>query len=168
MAISLRPMESGDFAYVKSTIRGTLLSQSAYCKGLHPATIDVLLDPILAAYNTTLAVDSDDPSEAVGFVVYRDATDVAFVYVRAQFRKKKIGRALLEHAGITWESEDGEGYVDLAPAKHLTEVICPLMVTNLTGQNFPRLAERKGYRLRFRPYAPLEIAAETTFGRKNQ
>lgn len=155
-AVSLRAAVADDQKYLLSTMREVLLKQSAFYSGLHPATMSILLEPLLATYQTTVAVSTDDPSTIVGFIVYRDPNTVAFIYVRSQFRKFSalnpkgmIATALLKHAGI----QKGE-------------VFCALMVTKFNGKNFAQFADERGYRVRFRPFSPLEISADLHYERK--
>lgn len=155
-AVSLRAAVADDQKYLLSTIREVLRKQSAYFAGIHPATMSILLEPLLATYQTVVAVATDDPSTIVGFIVYRDPSTVAFLCVRSQFRKGSalnpkggIGAALLRHAKV----EKGE-------------ISCALMVTKFDRKNFARLADEKGYRLRFRPYQALDISAEAHYERK--
>lgn len=155
-AVSLRTAVADDQKYLLSTLREVLLKQSAYYQGLHPATMSILLEPLLATYQTVVAVSTDDPSTIVGFIVYRDPSTVAFLYVRSQFRKFSalnpkggIATVLLRHAKV----EKGE-------------ISCALMVTKFNKQNFARLADEKGYRCRFRPFQGLEISAEVHYERK--
>lgn len=144
-AISLRAAVPDDQNYLLSTTREVLLKESDFCAGIHPETMSVILQPILSTYEIIVAAASEDPSAIVGFIVYRDPRTVAFLYVRSQFRKMGVGRALIDKAGI-----------------ELGEIWCPLMVTR---QNFQRFAASKGYRARFRPYMPLEIVANLHFPR---
>ena len=144
--IVIRDGEEGDRAYVLDTTHKTLLESSAYFYHVSPQTIRLLLDPILATYRLLVAVTPDDPSTILGYIVFESSIVVAFVYVRSQFRRAGIGRVLLDAANTV------KG-----------DLSCPLIVTSIGGQNFARLAESKGYKLRFRPYMPLEIAA-TVYG----
>lgn len=166
--IAIRPAYPSDLIFVQQAIEGTLRDNSAFCKGVHPATLATLIDPILAAWEVLVATPVDDPDTVIGFLVYRDPQTVAFVYVRSQFRSKidpedgkrkggGIARALLAHAKI----ERG------APGGFVPEIACAFMITKMDGhrgQAFPALAEAKGYRLRFRPYLPLEITARILHG----
>jgi ribosomal protein S18 acetylase RimI-like enzyme len=154
--IVIRPAYPSDLIWVKGVITATLRDNSAFCKGVHPATLDSLVNPVLATYQVLVAADTRDVDSVLGFIVYRDSTTVGFLYVRSQFRRGGIGLALLKHAGIE------RGTVEPLP-----EIACPFMVTRmdgLRGQAFGALAESKGYRLRFRPYLPMEIGARLQHG----
>lgn len=172
--IVIRAGEPGDQKYLFDTIRDTLLINSHYCKGLHPATLEALIEPVLATYQALVATPVDAPDQILGFLIYRDPETVAFIYVRSQLRSKPvdhavkngrrtgggIARALLAKAGIA-RSKPGEA--------RPPEISCAFMVTKMDGvygQAFPALAESKGYRLRFRPYQPLEITARLHYGRE--
>jgi len=147
--VLLRPALPQDRAYLLSATRNTLVQNSAYCSGMHPAAMAVLLEPIFAVYSTVVAVADGDGDTILGFVTFRSPTEVAFVYVRERFRGHGIARGLLDYAGI----KRGEIY-------------CALMVTKLAGASFAKSAQLKGYRLLFRPYIPLEISAGVIVGAK--
>lgn len=179
MAVSLRDAVDDDRAFLLSTCRETLLKNSAYCAGLHPATMSVLLDPILATYRCVVAVDENSPDTIVGFIVYQDAWTIAFIYVRSQFRRGSnanprggIAKALLKHAGLDldahreWFAAEKRRAEARDERPELREVFCALLVTSMAKQNFLRLAERIGLRLRFRPFAALEIMSNLHFERK--
>lgn len=168
--IEIRPAVPSDLEFVQQTMEATLRDNSAFCKGVHPATMAALIEPVLATYQVVVATTVDDRDTVVGFIVYRDESTVAFLYVRSQFRSKRdpqnprrrigggIGRALLAHAQIA-RAALGSDYVP--------EIACAFMITkmdDLRGQAFGALAEAKGYRLRFRPYLPLEITARVLHG----
>lgn len=169
--IEIRAAVPSDLEFVRLTMAATLRDNSAFCKGVHPATMASLIEPVLAVYQVAVATTVDDRDTVVGFIVYRDESTVAFLYVRSQFRSKRdpqnprrrigggIGRALLAHAQIA-RAALGSDYVP--------EIACAFMVTKIDGeirgQAFGALAESKGYRLRFRPYLPLEITARVLHG----
>jgi hypothetical protein len=164
--ISIRPAAQTDHRFIEDTMIATLRDNSAFCKGLHPATLSALVDPVLATYQILVATPADDSYTILGFLVYQDPETVAFVYVRSQFRSRDEGgarkgggvaRALLARAGIA----RGTG------AGRIPEISCAFMVTKLDGlrgQAFAAIAESKGYRLRFRPYLPLEATARVIYG----
>jgi hypothetical protein len=171
-AIVIRESTRTDYRYLSDTIRTTLLLNSAFCKGLHPATLEAMIDPILGTYTTLVAVVPGDEDQILGFLTYRDPNTAAFLYVRSDFRSRRnatpggprlgggIARALLARAGIA-RATPGKGEVP--------EIACAFMVTKLDGSHgqgaFASIAESKGYRLRFRPYAPLEATARVMYGR---
>lgn len=167
--IVIRPAVPSDLVFVEQTMEGTLRDNSAFCKGIHPATLSALIGPVLATYKVLVAVLPDEPDTIHGFIVYRDSTTVAFIYVRSFWRSKidpetgkrgggGIARALLAHAKI---ARGAPG------STHYPEIACAFMVTKLDnerGKAFAALAETKGYRLRFRPYIPMEITARLQHG----
>src|SRR6185312_10000927 len=174
----------------------TLRDNSYFCKGVHPAVLSALVDPVLATYKTLVATPADDEDTILGFIVFQGPETCAFIYVRSQFRSKPrcevtdvtgvrcglaigheephefngakepnksrvgggVARALLVRAG-TARAIRGN--------RNVPEISCAFMVHKLEGmkgQVFASLAESKGYRLRFRPYLPLEATARVIYG----
>lgn len=140
--IAIRDGEATDHPFVKDTIRKSLLDYSAYFKHLSAPIFGVLMDPIVAAHRLLVAMPVDSPADIIGFILFDPPAVVSFVYVRNDMRRGGVATALLHEAGIA------KGDVET-----------PFLTTKINGSNFPRLAEAKGYRVRFRPYLPLEIAA---------
>jgi len=158
-AISIRPAVQTDHRFIEDTMIATLRDNSAFCKGLHPATLSALVDPVLATYQTLVATPTEDSDTILGFLVYQDHETVAFMYVRMQFRRSGVAKQLLARAGI---SRGGYGS-NAQPS----EIACAFMITKmdgLRGRAFAAIAESKGYRLRFRPYLPLEATARVIYG----
>jgi hypothetical protein len=133
-------------------MRRTLVRSSAYANGLQPEVLNLLIEPILAAYTTIVATPEDDADSILGYLVHDGPRTVAFVYVKEGVRRKGIATALASHAGVT-----------------RGEVVAPLIVTKMAGVgNFPRFAESKGYTLRYRPYEPLRITHDLLCATRNQ
>lgn len=183
-SVTIRPAVRTDIKFVVDTMVQNLKENSVYCKGIHPATMAALVDPIIATYTIVVATAAEDPDTILGFLVYRDANTVAFVYVREWARSKfdeKLGkragggiaRALLAHAGIARATNDPcicrqrlNGYHMVECPRNVPEISCAFLVTKLDGkkgEQFAALAERKGYRLRFRPFLGLDITARTQY-----
>lgn len=150
-SIIIREGRPTDRSFLNDTIHKTLLESSAYFHHVSPQSVRLLLDPILATFKILVAAPETDPGTIIGYIVFESPTVVAFIYVRSQFRSELkdgvrqgggVARSLLQAAGVK-----------------KSEIECPLMVTGLNHENFPLLASKKGYKLRFRPYMPLEIAA---------
>ncbi len=90
---------------------------------------------LLQSWNFLVAVEPD-ADEVLGFIVYDFQTGrVAWLQVKAPYRRRGVGKALLESADICKGSLD---------------------VPFLPGRAFPKLAASKGYHLRFRPYLPIQ------------
>src|SRR5580658_484750 len=87
-AISIRHAVQTDHRFIEDTMVATLRDSSAFCKGLHPATLSALVDPVLATYQILVATPAEDEDTILGFLVFQDPETVAFVYVRSQFRSK--------------------------------------------------------------------------------
>ena len=126
------------------SMRRTLVRNSAYATGLQPEVINLLVEPVLATYQTLVATPEADPDEILGYVIHDGPACVGFLYVKEAVRQKGIASALLKHAGI----QKGE-------------VVAPLIVTKLPGVgNFPKLCEAHGYTVRFRPWMGLGQLAD--------
>jgi GNAT superfamily N-acetyltransferase len=142
--IAIRPFRSADRAFVLDSMRRTLVRNSAYAAGLQPEVINLLVEPILATYQTLVATPHGDDDEILGYLTHDGPSIVGFVYVKEALRQKGIATALLAHAGIT------KG-----------ELVAPLIVTKLPGAgNFPKLCETKGYTVRFRPWMGLSMLSD--------
>lgn len=193
-AISIRPAVQTDHRFIEDTMVATLRDNSAFCKGLHPATLSALVDPVLATYQILVATPEDAEDTILGFLVFQDHETVAFVYVRSQFRSAprcaerdaggvRCGLASRHDLGHAFDhvKESGQDRVGGGVARALLaragivrgvggrslEIACAFMVTKmdgLRGQAFGALADSKGLRLRFRPYAPLEATARALYG----
>jgi ribosomal protein S18 acetylase RimI-like enzyme len=140
--IVIRDGEPSDHPFVRDTIRMQLISASAYFARVSPQTFGVLIDPMIATHKLFIAQPVDSPADIVGFLLCEPPTDISFVYVRNEMRRGGIATALLNVAGVT-----------------RGEVNTPFLTTKLDGQNFPRLADSHGFKIRFRPFIPLEVSA---------
>jgi hypothetical protein len=146
-ALEIRDVVTADRPFLLATIRETLVANSAYYNRVHPAVITTLIEPVLITYRGLIAHPEGEPDTILGFILAEDQNTVGFIYVRNQFRRHNIASLLLSHASI-----------------QRGEIVCPFIVTKLNGQNFPRFVESKGYKLRFRPFIPLEIQANILLG----
>lgn len=126
------------------SMRRTLVRNSAYAAGLQPEVINLIVEPVLATYETLVATPHGDPDEILGYIIHDGPSTVGFIYVKEALRQKGIGSALLASAGI----QKGE-------------IVAPVIVTKLPGAgNFPKLCEAHGYTVRFRPWMGLAMMAE--------
>ena len=133
-----------DRAYIADSIRRTLRGQP-YSEGMSNEALSILIDPILATYRSLVLCPVADPASILAFLVYGTGNCVAWIQVRQEFRHKGYARGLLGVAGI-----------------RRGQVRCSLLVHSWAGNgNFPKWAESKGYKLRFRPWDVLEIMAAT-------
>ncbi len=141
--IAIRPFQPADRAFVLDSMRRTLVRNSAYATGLQPEVLNLVVEPVLASYQTLVATPEGDPDEILGYVITDGPSTVGFVYVKEALRQKGVANALLKAAGV-----------------RKGEIVCPLIVTKLTGVgNFPRFCEGKGFTLRFRPWMSLALMA---------
>jgi hypothetical protein len=141
-----RPGTDQDRPFFADCIRRTLKDQP-YSKDLSNAAISRLIDPILGTYRSVVLSPDADSGAILGFVLY-DNRSVAWIHVRAEFRRTGITRAILRHIGL------GPG-----------QVSCPLLVVKWPGgSNFPKACQERGYTLRFRPWTVLEIEAQLELG----
>lgn len=73
---------------------------SAFAAGLGPEALRALLKPLLARWQTLVAVAADDADHILGWLCYRDARTVAYVHVKRWFRGRGVARALAAAAGL--------------------------------------------------------------------
>lgn len=142
--IVIRDGEATDHPFVRETIKANLLTNSAYFARLPASVFGLLIDPMIATHKLFVAQPVDSPADIVGFLLGDPPSTVSFVYVRNGMRRGGVATALASVAGI----ERGEIATPFLTTK-----------TNGEGSNFPRLAMSKGYKMRFRPFLPLEVAA---------
>jgi GNAT superfamily N-acetyltransferase len=149
-SVTLRPFQGSDRPFVHDSFLrsfgggtpkpGEHPRGSAYAQGVPATVLHDMLDPLLVAWDVTVAVSPHDADELMGWICARKPDCVAWLYVKPQYRRAGLGRALLEHTGIGT-------FVELAFAP-----------TKLFGRPFMVVASEKHYRIRHRPYLPL-IAA---------
>jgi GNAT superfamily N-acetyltransferase len=87
---------------------------------------------LMDAWKTIVATVDGAGDEILGYLVYRDRGMLAWVYVKHQYRRHGVAKALLAHADV-WP-----GSVDVA----------------FFSPHGASLAKDRGYTLRWRPYAP--------------
>lgn len=133
-SIALRPYETRDRGFViMSFVRS--YGRSAYAVGVPASVLIDLLDPLLIAWDTTVAEAPD--GELLGWIC-SSAPRVAWVFVKSEFRRKNVGRALLEHAKL---------------GRTLDAAFVPTKAPD--GESFAAFMKRRGYNVHFRPYLPL-------------
>lgn len=133
-----------DRAYIADSIRHSLRGQP-YSKDLSNAAISLLIDPLLASCKVLCLAPVDDPGSIISFLAYSGTDRIIWIQSRDGFRRRGYAGALFEAAGIR-------------PG----QIKCSLIVYSWDGGgNFPKWAETKGYKLRFRPWDVLEIMAST-------
>lgn len=112
--------------------------------------MDGMLSPT-SGWTTSVAVDPESPDVIFGWITWRpteSATQplVAWLQVRRQWRRRGIGKALTEHAGVS------KGELEVGG-----------MVRRVDGPGSPflvDLAEKAGVTLRYRPFLPLLAASQ--------
>lgn len=131
--ITLRPFEPGDRAFVlDSFLRG--FGRSAYGEGVPARVLINMMEPLLVAWDVTVAVAPD--GELLGWIVARAPDAVGWLHVKPAFRRRGIGKALLARAGVG------------------KMVSAPFVATKLFDRPFMAVVAEKGYRVRMRPYLP--------------
>lgn len=145
-SISLRPYEAArDRGFViMSFVRS--FGRSAYATGVDAAVLIDLLDPMLIVWPTTVAEAGD---ELLGWLCAKAPDHVAWLYVKPDFRRRGVARALLDHAEIG------------------KQVSTPFMPTKSIDErtSFHAFTKARGYQVHFRPYLPLQQVAKVA-GRK--
>ena len=138
--VKLRPYEERDRGFViMSFVRS--YGRSAYATGVPAKVLIDLLDPVLISWSTTVAEGPD--GELLGWVCARPPDHVAWLFVKPEFRRAGLGRAMLRQAAVG------------------TTVTTPFAPTKGPDESpFQTFARERGYAVRFRPYLPLvEVAA---------
>lgn len=110
--------------------------QSVYAEGLSVPTIRGLIVDLLGRpdWHTVIAEMPDVPGEIYGWMTYRSAREVAWLSVKARYRRNGCAKALLDHAGV-----------------HPGRVACAFLDPRIDN-----LARPRGYRLLFRPFVTSE------------
>jgi GNAT superfamily N-acetyltransferase len=151
MQFLYRPGKASDMPFMADCIRKGL-QQSPYGNGISNDVLSKLIDPVLGSYRSLVAYPDGDVDGIVGFIVHDGpkgdfgsfADTVAWLQVRKEFRRNGIARELLYQANCIRGN-----------------VICPFLVQKWDGgSNFSRACGDYGYRLRFRPWLPLEITEQ--------
>ena len=137
--IGLRPMEPEDRGFVVKSFL-TSYGRSHYAAGVPGAVLVELLDPMLIVWPTTLAVAPD--GELLGWVCGKDG-NLAWVFVKPDFRGRGVARALLAHAGV---------------GRQVTMPFAPTKGPG--GKSFAAYVRGKGLTVHFRPYLPLVTVQE--------
>ena len=137
--VTLRPYAPDDRRFVTDSFLHSF-GRSAYAEGISARVLIDLLEPLLIAWDVTVAADGD---EILGWICHRGSAFVAWLFVKPAYRQHGVARALLKHAGIG------------------TVVSAPFVPTKLFDKPFQALARDKGYLVRFRPFlAPGAAAVE--------
>lgn len=144
-SIHLRPLQESDRHWILDSYLKTY-GRSAYAEGVPGHLLIDLMEPLLIAWDVSVAVSADDPAEALGWIVYKAPDRVAWLFVKPVYRRSGVAKALLYRSGVG------------------KFVSAPFVPTRLFGEPFQRVATARGYRVRFRPYLHLmptvELASE--------
>lgn len=143
-----------DHALVLDSIISTY-RQSPHAQGANNAVLASLVEPLLSSPKWALAIacPEDDADTILGFVLYectpRPGTGpaVAWLQVKAPWRRHGIGIALLRHA--------------VGP--DLPRELHTAFMVQRVGPDAPTvvdLAKKHGITLRFRPYLPLQAVLD--------
>lgn len=159
MQIPIRDGRPDDWPYILDSFV-TFYSQAPHARGASRAVLASLMEPVLRAWRTRVAVDPDDDSTIVGFCIFeRRSPRIAWVQVRDAWRRKGVATALLSDSGSVRE-----------------EVETPFMVQRIglirhssgrwesVGPKLVDIAKANGVTLRFRPYLTLELGLQQARG----
>lgn len=113
--------------------------RSPVARGVPPSVLTAKMSALLAspAWSAVVATPEDDADTVLGFLVYRDAQTVGWLQTRRPWRGTGVARALLASAGVARGT-----------------LACAFLPPEVA-----RLADARGYTLRFRPYLP-DVAAD--------
>lgn len=134
---TIRPFTPDDLALVADQFWRDF-RRSVYADGLSVATMRSLIVDLLGRpdWTTIIAELPDVPGEACGWMTYRSVREVAWVCVKARYRRHGCATALLTHAGVK-------------PGRVSCAFLDPQVVD---------LARPRGFRLVFRPFVTQEAA----------
>ncbi len=93
--------------FIKSTwLKSFFLGKASFCENLTPGTFYYehasLVERCLKRAKVLIAESKDSPDVAIGYVCYEPEV-IHYIYVRHQFKRFGIGRALLAATGINTE-----------------------------------------------------------------
>lgn len=135
-SITLRPYEPADRGFVvMSFVRS--FGRSAYGTGTPAQVLIDLLEPLLIAWTTTMAVAPN--GELLGWLCARAPDRVAWLFVKPEFRRRGVARVLLDLMGV---------------GKQLEAAFLPTKAPDDTT-SFVAFMKAHGYTVHFRPYLPL-------------
>lgn len=132
----MRPGEASDHAIILDSF-WERYHLSPYAHGAPGAVLRALMKPLLASWKVTVACHPDIPDEVLGYVVWRDPRCVAWLHVKGKYRRRGVAKAILGHIGCV-PCEISSPFV----------AACPI---DQGAPQFTKLAESKGYIVRFRP-----------------
>ena len=95
-SVTLRAYQSEDRHFVTDSFLRSF-GRSAYAEGIAARVLIDLLEPLLISWDVTIAADGD---EILGWICSKGTNLVAWIFVKPSYRRAKISRALLAHAGI--------------------------------------------------------------------
>ncbi len=154
MHLPIRDGRPDDWPYIFDSFV-TVYSQAPHARGASRPVLASLLEPVLRSWRTRVAVDPQDDTTIVGFVIHEPRQPrIAWVQVREAWRRKGVATALLADTGSV-----------------RSEVETPFMVQRIglikhggrwesTGPKLTDVAGHHGITLRFRPYLPMALQLE--------
>ncbi len=127
-----RPATNDDLPFVFNSF--TLeYSRSIYADEMSRVSVREMIVRYVFEYrwNVKILIDDEVPDEIIAYVVYKDATHIAWIYVKGPYRRNGLASKLLLDIGAT------KGKIK---------------VTFLTNPDFSRKARSKGWNLLHRPW----------------
>lgn len=128
--IHIRRMVAADKPFITDSFLGTF-RKSDFGDGVPARVLLGLFEPLLAIWDVFVAVSPDDSDEILGWICSRSPDRVAWIYIKAIYRRAGVATSLLAHAGV--------GRVLRAPFV-------------ATSRWFVEAAREKGFRIRYRPH----------------
>lgn len=139
--VTLRPFRPEDRPFIHdSFLRSAGSRGSAYAQGVPAVVLHDMLDPLLITWDVTVAVAPHDNNELMGWICSRAPDCVAWLFVKPQYRRAGLAKALMTHAGVG------------------KFIVAPFVPTKLFERPFMAVASEHGYQIRFRPYLPAVAA----------
>lgn len=111
--VQIRDLIPDDVPFIVTTFVKSYKEASAYAEYASNETLAQLIRNLMLRWTTAVAVDPEDTTMILGWLIYRDAHTVGWLFVRPELRAKNLARALLSQANV----ESGTVVTPFAPTR---------------------------------------------------
>lgn len=98
--ITFRQATPDDVGFLTVTFLKSLADISAYGDGTRPEVMAFLARSLFTWAETTIAIEADEPTVILGWLSYNSPSEVGWIFVRPELRRKGVASALVKHAGL--------------------------------------------------------------------